>query len=255
MKLRDALVLPVNAVRYRQLCCARHPMVLVLSHMRAYTTVLAHVLGSHRAIHGHAETHIRYHQPWAYFRLLCHVARQDGGLGEGYVLDKILHNKTRLPASFLQRHPHRLLITIRRPEGALPSLLHLYRDVLRTGDLIEATDYYVSRLQGLVSLAASLPQAVYFPAERLVDDTACLLQQLSDFLELTEPLTDEYVVFSDTGKVGAGDSSTHIATGRIRREREGPVLEIPLPLQQRAETAYLEAAQQLGKLCQPLPST
>ena len=58
-----------------------HPSVLkprkyifLLSHIRGYTTVLGHILGSHREISGYAETWTSYQTPRDLLKLRCAAA-------------------------------------------------------------------------------------------------------------------------------------------------------------------------------------
>jgi hypothetical protein len=67
--------------------------LFVLGHMRSYSSVLSHILGSHPQIDGYCETHIRYRWHFDLLRLQRRVRQLTGEPLRGdYVLDKILHD-------------------------------------------------------------------------------------------------------------------------------------------------------------------
>src|SRR5262245_8727111 len=77
-----------------------HPSILkrklyifILIHMRSYSTLLAHILGSHDEISGSTEAFLTYRSAFHLFRLRALVCVRDN-YKEGctYILDKIIHN-------------------------------------------------------------------------------------------------------------------------------------------------------------------
>src|SRR5882724_3059676 len=126
-----------------------HRYLLLLSHMRSYSSVLAHVLGSSHEIEGYGETHVRYRNVFDLWRLRRSIKRSTGQPLRGeWLLDKVLHNAVRPVDRFVGRDRVRSLIFLRRPERTLQSLLALAR---RKGsgasfnDPQVCCDYYVSR--------------------------------------------------------------------------------------------------------------
>src|SRR5688572_27511814 len=82
-----------SRVHHRAAMRKRRSLLLVLSHMRSYSSVLSHVLGSHPEIDGYCETHIRYRLSLDVHRLGWKVRALTGEpLSGRFVLDKVLHN-------------------------------------------------------------------------------------------------------------------------------------------------------------------
>ena len=100
----------------------RRSPLFILSHMRSYSSVLSHVLGSHPEIDGYCETHLRYRFALDFLRLQWRVRRLTGEpLSGRFVLDKILHNYS-LASSVLERPQARVIFLLRQPADVLRSL-------------------------------------------------------------------------------------------------------------------------------------
>lgn len=243
MKIREFFQLPVHMVKRPDLLFRlNHELLFILGHMRGYTTLLGHILGSNPDIGGHNETHIKYQQIFPRFRLQYHVANQGGGFGDRYLLDKCLHNGIRFPEAFVLRNKCRFMFTVRRPVESLQSIHELMSRQGRPDPLKEAKIYYCDRLTCLSRLADQFPGSSYFLGEQLIESTEILLARMTEMLELGAPLMSDYKVFSDTGKLGAGDFSGNIVKGRVlqreEREREGSAVDIPSEFIEEAEDAY-----------------
>ncbi|HEX7971345.1 MAG TPA: hypothetical protein VF501_03895 [Thiobacillus sp.] len=67
--------------------------IFLLSHMRAYTSLAGHILGSHPQINGYYEMHLSYEDAAALDRQL-ETYKQGEVLKENsrYLFDKLLHN-------------------------------------------------------------------------------------------------------------------------------------------------------------------
>jgi hypothetical protein len=67
--------------------------IFLLSHMRAYTSLAGHILGSHPRINGYYEMHISYEDAAALDRQLAVFLEGDAlKPGSRYLFDKLLHN-------------------------------------------------------------------------------------------------------------------------------------------------------------------
>ena len=67
--------------------------LFVLGHMRSYSSLLCHILGSHPQVDGYCETHIKYRTWLDLLRLRSRVVQLTGEPLRGrYILDKVLHN-------------------------------------------------------------------------------------------------------------------------------------------------------------------
>jgi hypothetical protein len=198
--------------------------IFLLSHMRAFTSLAGHILGSHPQINGYYEMHISYEDASALDRQLD-VFRQGDVLKENsrYLFDKLLHNEYLLKPERLGLADIKILVALAEPERTIKSIVHLFAQK-EVEDLyaspVEAANYYVARLKALADFCRTADRDYYyFDAELLQGAPEKLLPRLSDWLELDSPLSERYQTFSQTGKAGRGDSSERIHRGRIDRAR------------------------------------
>ncbi len=201
----------------------RRNWVFLLSHMRANTSLFGHILGSNPCIEGYYELHESYqlpsdlaHAKKKYYRSHCPKT------GATYLFDKLLHNHHTLNASLVGEED-KLIIMIREPEATIRSILKIFADKpdSQWADRESAERYYVERLQELSHLSHIFKgRYVFLKSEALILDTAHTLQALSHFLELPVLLSDRYETFSKTGQRGFGDSSSHITSGKIVKEKD-----------------------------------
>ena len=199
----------------------RHRNILLLSHMRANTSLFGHLLGSHPRVEGYYEQHIGYHSWKSLWRQkLVHFAEHRPKPSARWMFDKVLHDGHAVATSVLQRPSTRVLLMLRAPRQTLPSLVALYRRErpgLPEATPEGATDYYIHRLDCLASLAAQSPRYFYLDAECLVDATDRTLTALAQWLGFEEPIPREYQAFARTGRSGAGDTSPRLHSGRVSK--------------------------------------
>jgi hypothetical protein len=218
--------------------------LFLLGHMRSYSSVLSHILGSHPQISGYCETHTKYRTYFDLWKLRWRVRKLTGEPLQGdYVLDKVLHDYP-MARSILNSRSTRAIVLIRRPREAVRSIIEMgltHSPVAWHRDFELVARYYETRLAGLLRLAEALRgRVVFLEAEALLEDTRTVLEQLAVFLELRSPLQTEYRRFPYTGELGFGDPSTAISAGRIAASmRDGrTAVSIPRHLTSRLETAY-----------------
>jgi hypothetical protein len=232
--------------------------LFVLGHMRSYSSLLCHILGSHAQIDGYCETHVKYRTRFDLLRLRSRVVKLTGEPLRGrYVLDKVLHNYPL--ASSILRSPSTLsIVLVRRPVPTVQSIVNMglhYSDIAWYRDLDAVTRYYEERVAALVRLADELRGRVMFlEAETLLSRTGDVLQNIGRFLELSEPLQSDYKRFAHTGEGGFGDPSETITTGRVTnaaREPRTPVM-LPVALTARLEMAYAACSASLRDRCEAL---
>jgi len=196
--------------------------IFLLSHMRAFTSLVGHILGSNPQINGYFEMHLSYEDASAAVRQLELLARSDGlKPGSRYVFDKLLHNHYRLLPERLDLAGTNILVALREPEQTIRSIVSLFRKK-GPGELYaapaEAARYYVERLAALADFCETSAGGYwYFDAETVLSAPDRLLPALSRWLELETPLAERYETFSRTGVPGSGDSSPTIRSGRISR--------------------------------------
>lgn len=200
----------------------RHARIFLLSHMRAYTSLAGHILGSHPQINGYYEMHLSYEDTAAFDKQL-EVFLEGDALKENsrYLFDKLLHNDYVLKPERLGATDMKILVSLLEPEHTLKSIVHLFAQK-EIEDLyaspVEAANYYIARLQALAEFSRTTDHPYYyFDAELLQRTPEKLLPRLTEWLALDTPLSEEYQIFSHTGKPRKGDSSERIHSGKINR--------------------------------------
>ena len=197
--------------------------IFVVSHMRSLSSLLCHILGSNAEVAGYAEMHLRYHGHRDLRRLERGVAEAIGTPVAGkWVLDKVLHNHDEIAAEVLARADVRILFLLREPASALQSILGLTRGVKVANvpnDPVAVLRYYCERLRYLEQLSLRLNErAAFIDSDRLITATDVVLERLSGWLGLAEPLNPTYRTFRYTGMHGYGDSSSLIRAGTVVRD-------------------------------------
>jgi hypothetical protein len=234
--------------------------------MRSFSTLLAHILGSHEEVSGYTETFLSYWGPFDLFELRCKTCI-DGNFKRrcAYIMDKILHNWVQLSDQILASEDVAFLFMVRRPRETLKSIMNMERNELKKGKRPlhgsqdpgtpeAALAQYAARLEGLAETARRINHlgrtALAFEAERIVDDTRPVLEQIEQHLHLRSALHQDYSVFGLTGQSGRGDMSPYIQTGSIQRERSDYAgLELPDSCLEQAEAAYEQCVRVLEKNC------
>lgn len=219
--------------------------IFLLSHMRAYSSTLGHIIGSHPRINGYYEMHQSYLSDADLAQQIVDYSQHDSLKPDShYQFDKLLHNDYRLNLSLPALQDAVIFIALRQPEPTIKSIIKLFRQK-STDDLYAqpagATNYYLERLQTLTDFAQQHPQRYcYFDTEKVCTDTDRLLNQLQQWIGVSEPLTREYGSFAKTGVAGAGDTSPLIHTGKILPDFQEAVDDVALDaaLLQQAEQAY-----------------
>lgn len=214
--------------------------------MRAYTSLIGHILGTHPQINGYYEMHLSYAST-ADLDEQLRLYQQSEKLKPGsiYLFDKLLHNDYALDMRILAGTDYSLLMSFRCPGSSLKSIIRLFQAKQTEepyADPGQATGYYVQRLESLAGFSRNNPgQYFYFDAELIKTDSLDLLHTLTRWCDLTTPLSDRYQTFSLTGKARAGDSSDLINSGKIEAaEEDFSGIELDAKHLSRAEQAYAE---------------
>ena len=224
----------------------QYQRIFLLSHMRAYSSLIGHILGSHPDINGYYEMHLCYSSAADLDeQLRLYMQSETPKPGSIYLFDKLLHNDYALDTRILTGSSDRMLMSIRSPEYSLKSIIHLFQTKQTEepyADPDQATDYYIQRLKSLATFSQNNPgRYYYFDAELIKADSQNLLQALTRWCELTTALSDQYQTFSLTGKARAGDSSDFINSGKIEAaENHYPGVILEAKHISRAEQAYAE---------------
>jgi hypothetical protein len=225
--------------------------IFLLSHMRAFTSLAGHILGSHPQINGYYEMHISYEDTAALDKQL-EVFLQSDVLKQNsrYLFDKLLHNDYLLQPERLGLADIKILISLSEPEHAIKSIVNLFAQK-EVDDLyaspLEAANYDIARVEALGAFSrANKQRYYYFDAELLQRAPEMLLPKLSDWLELDSPLSERYERFSLTGKSGKGDSSQRIHGGSIDKTKSDySHIAIPQEALKAARVAYQECRERI----------
>jgi hypothetical protein len=194
--------------------------LFVVSHMRSYSSLLCHILGSHPEISGYSEAHRSYFGRNDLDRLARTVRKSTGeAMLKRVVLDKVLHNQREIASDVLRRPDVRCLFLLRNASDTIASILNMAHSLRHSGEFSDPSlvaIYYAQRLAQMEQYGAYVAgRALFVESERLLDDTAAVLARLAQWLELAQPLSAQYRTFRYTGIPGHGDPSPHINAGKI----------------------------------------
>ena len=225
--------------------------IFLLSHMRAYTSLAGHILGSHPAINGYYEMHISYDDDAALEHQIMEF-RQHETLkpNSRYLFDKLLHNDYQLKPDRLSVEDIKILVALRQPEQTIKSIVDLFSNKKEPhiyASPEHATRYYIERLEYLTDFCRNEGHDYYyFDAEMFQRAPDVLLPGLSNWLELDSPLSDRYQLFNLTGEARKGDSSEQIHSGRIDKTRiDYPHIDLPKDELKKAKAVYRDCRHQM----------
>lgn len=221
-------------------CKAKY--LFILSHMRSRSSVLSHVLGSNDGICGYSELHrsyisqsdLRKMRVKLYNDFKCRLTNK-------YLLDKLLHNNLDISKDVLRIANPKFIFLLRQPENTIKSTINMgyLANVEWYKDPEQVLKYYCSRLSRLEDYAEMIGGNYFFlESDELVTNTEHVLESLTRWLCLDKPLDNSYLQFSGTGKIGYGDPSNNIRTGKIKKTRGYPDIHIPQEILERAESSY-----------------
>jgi hypothetical protein len=214
--------MPDNRASFRKAVAVLTPKqhIFLLSHMRSYTSLFGHIMGSNPHICGYYEMHIGYYSWKSLIRQkLLYFEQELPKPGFRYMFDKILHDEHGMSLDILMRKNVKPIFCLRHPQDVIPSILKLYQQVDPTHAFNSescATAYYIQRLTTLEGLANALERDFfYLDAEAIKLDSQRCLDDLSDWLTLRIKLSPQYELQKNTSKARFGDSSGNLNVGRI----------------------------------------
>ena len=240
--LRAAARLCLRVYHRRVLGLARQPprFVLVLAHMRSGSTLLAHLLMSHRAVLGGGERNRAHREIADLDSLALEIYRERRVLARRYplILDQINHTRF-TPEPALLSHPRvRVVFLIREPGPAIASMVHTFQPIYGDWPQTRAVAAYAERVQALTALARGMTRPFFATTyEALTERPEDVLSGLSAFLDLDPPLEPTYRPQPFTGR--RGDPSPLIQTGRIVKDRNALAAPLSEPIS--AEIAAIHA--------------
>lgn len=259
LKFRAHQLLATHAIPiYRRVRSIDTPLneryLFVLAHPRSGSTVVSHVLQTHPDIVGFGEHHEGYETQSDLEALATRNAFFDRSPAttRRYTMDKIVWNHHDLSDTVLQDPATRFLFLAREPEATLESYRRMFADM--TTDE-RRCDSYENRLTGMIDLAERIGDTSrmrFVTYEDLTQRTEPTLAELTDFLELEVPLSENYDLNSKSGSQSWGDPSEHIKAGKIISvDREATVIDIDVL--DRANKVYRHSCDRLTALTTAAP--
>lgn len=197
--------------------------IILLSHMRAYTSLLGHIFGSNPEIEGYYEMHTGYYSWKSKYKVkMMYYQEHSAKKNAAFLFDKVLHNEHWVNPELLKNKDFYPIIALRDPSTTIRSIVAHYQKINpehEYNNLEFATRYYKERLLGLAEIVKIMPkQYFYFDAETIKTKTDELLNGMSAFIGLLEPLNPNYQKMEKTGARFSGDNSVELFTGEIQSE-------------------------------------
>lgn len=234
------------------LVIGRSKYLFILSHMRSRSSVLSHILGSNAGVCGYYELHSSYLNYADIVKMRINLYNElKCDLRGKYLLDKMLHNGHEISNEMFVSITPKVIFLIRNPESTIKSIINMghITDVNWYKNEKKATSYYCSRLERLAEYAEMLDGNYFFlEADELIKNTDHVLKELTEWLGLDTPLSNDYTIFDKTGKPDYGDPSEIIRAGKLIKTKGYTDITIPLELKQKAEISYEQCKQALIKI-------
>jgi len=249
-RLGDERMAQINLARA---LLGRRTYILFFSHMRSYSTLLGHLLGSHPQVTGYAEQHRSYQTFADLTELRYGIWKLSEYEVKGtYIFDKILHNKHIISDEILERRDVLPIYGIREPISSLRSVVAMGRRVKKPNwrqQPESASVHLFNRYGAMRDLCERRPEAAAMFTDSIVSDPERTLADLSTYLRLDSPIQSEYDRLPKTGVGGFGDPMGPIKEGRIVADRPEHVVEIPDELAARLVEAYQLTCDMLTTKC------
>jgi len=206
----------------------RRGIIFMFGHMRCYSSLLSHMIGSHPQVAGYAEMRQKYRNALDLIELAAKIESSTGSPPtDRYHFDKILLDFT-VRDRVLRRGDLSVIVTSRLPEPTIRSIVKLAAcGILTPNDAIE---YYVGRMKTLQQIVERRKgRAIYLDAEAVIERPSDTLHRLSGYLGLMPDISENYQMFSKTGVGKYGDPSPWIKSGKIVKVRDQTSSPEPLP--------------------------
>ena len=191
--------------------------IILLSHMRANTSLFGHILGSNPEINGYYEMHIGYYSWKSFIRQkLKYLEHHKFKPNSTYIFDKILHNEHYINCELLNNNA-KTIFSLREPSETIPSIIRLFKKVNPSHEFASqsgAIDYYKERLIQLEQYSELLKNNyIYLDANSLKNNTSATFNFIEKNLNLKSPLSREYKIQEMTGRLKSGDNSDYLKQG------------------------------------------
>ncbi len=235
-------------------------VILLLSHMRAGSTLCVNLLGTNPEIIGIGETGIRYSSE-SDFRILrgkVYSRRSRLLVTERYILDNLNHNSNISNPDIFNENV-KCIFLLRDSKSTLSSLLNEKILKMACPKQVEgkvwASHYYRNRLAKLTEYAKLInnkEKSLYVTYEQLVSDTQKTFNSFQQFLDLQGSFSENYSPLPLKGFLGTGGVgdpvSKKITSGKIIR-KPSPKISLPKEVAKECLESYQRAEATLSKYC------
>jgi len=214
MGLKEKATKVATMLKAPQHLIKRQTRLVLVSHMRARTSLLSHILGSNPEVAGYYEQHISHKRFDIDLRLRVKMAAE--GLLQSetrYLFDKTLH--THLDPFGEARIVQ--LVMLREPAATVASIVRmgLERNTVWQDEELGFA-YYCHRLKEIgYHFEQSKSPCAFINSDALVNSPTEILAKLTEFLDLNTALESEYKSFDKTGHAGSGDPSGALDAGKV----------------------------------------
>lgn len=230
--------------------------IFILGHMRSYSSLLSHILGSHNEISGYTELHQSYNSLSDFSKMQKKISfAYDKRVKSRFLLDKILHNDYSIQDFILTSQNTYLIFLLRRPEETIKSVIQMATKLNTDTNNLNTDpgfilDYYTNRLEQLTTYAEKADKPILFiEAEELINDNRDIFTNIQKFLDLIQPITSEYNTYKLTGKRYYGDGSKEIYSGKVIKDKKNrEEIIIPEDILFEAQRAYDRCKKNLSYL-------
>ncbi len=193
--------------------------------MRANTTLLGHIFGSHDDISGYYEHHIGYYSWKSLLReKMKFFSENPREPVTSIYFDKVLHNGHYIDDKILNNDNVSVFFMLREPERTVKSIVSLYNRINPKDSFCDpnyAADYYINRLSQMLNIATKYSKkkdVYYLDSESLISNSKATLSNISSWFSIDPELKSEYKTFELSGKKKYGDSSENIKRGVISKK-------------------------------------
>jgi len=250
---------------YNSICVekleAPQKVILLLSHMRAGSTLGVNLLCTNPDIIGIGETGIKYtsENDFKILRGKIYSRRMKLWITEKYLLDNLNHNSNIFNYELLSHKQVICIFLVRKSDSTLSSLLNksFVKLVCPKGidEMTWACRYYNNRLSALAKYAEFInnkEKALYITYEQLVNDTQTTLNGLKSFFGTQYSFSKEYTPLSSKGLFGlgaVGDTVSKKITSGTIITKPSQKMSLPPEIYQKCLESYQNTNAILLKYC------
>lgn len=231
---------------------AQRRYILLFSHMRSYSTLIGHLVGSHPQISGYTEQHQSY-RSFADLSGLCYGVWKvsDYEVTGDYLFDKVLQDTLSISDEVLLREDVLPVYAIREPIASMRSVVAMGRRKNRPSwnEPERAIGHFSKRYAALRELSERRPDSAALFADSIITSPEQTLTELSTYLGLDSAITPAYDLFPKTGVSGFGDPTGPIEAGRIVADRPAHAVDIPDDVAARLVADYERTCEVLVSRC------